>query len=157
MSTHSLLTPAQHDANAVIAYSFWKSVGGFTHAQACGFVANHDAECSLDPTLVGDHGAAVGLGQWHSVRAAAILKGCGIDVAKQTDLSLQLRAMWWELQHVETNACAKIRATATAYDAGSAICQYYERSGLFAQRDARGKRAQTWGIYFAALALKPKT
>jgi Phage tail lysozyme len=153
MSTHSLLTPAQHDANAKVVYDFW--IGkGFTPAQAAGFVANADAEVSLDPTLIGDHGQAVGIAQWHPDRAAAIIKGCGIDVAKQTDLPSQLAAMWWELQHPEHHALALIQRTTTAYDAGATICRAFERSGLGAQPDIRGKKAQTWDNYFRALAMK---
>ena len=69
MSTISKLTPAQHEANARTIYAFWRGVE-LSHAVACGFVANADAESSLDPTLVGDNGKAVGLHQWHGDRRA---------------------------------------------------------------------------------------
>lgn len=159
MSTHSLLTLAQHDANAKEIYDFWVA-NGFSHVQACGMVANADAECSCDPTLVGDQGKAYGLHQWHDDRRLLIrdggqgYKGCGIDVKTQTDLPSQLMAALWELTHSEHHAFGLIKATGTAYEVGSIICSSYERSGLSDQADKRGKRAQTWDKYFTTLAAK---
>ena len=159
MSTVSKLTPAQHAENAKTVYGFWRGVG-LSHAVACGFVANADAESSIDPTLIGDNGKAFGLHQWHMDRVALIrdggqgYKGCGIDVATQTDLPSQLRAALWELTHSEHHALGLIKATTTAYDAGATICRAFERSGLSAQPDKRGKAAQTWDTYFRALELK---
>jgi hypothetical protein len=43
---------------------------GWDTAQANGIVANMMAESSLDPTKVGDNGAAYGIGQWHATRQA---------------------------------------------------------------------------------------
>ena len=159
MSTVSKLTPAQRDANALEIYRFWVA-SGFSHVQACGMVANADAESSCDPTLIGDLGKAHGLHQWHDDRRILIRDGgqgykvCGIDLATQTDLPSQLRAALWELTHSEHHALGLIKATTTAYDAGATICRAFERSGLSAQPDKRGKAAQTWDTYFRALELK---
>ena len=162
MSTHSILTRAQHDANALEIYRFWVA-NCFSHVQACGMVANADAESSCDPTLVGDEGKAHGLHQWHDDRRILIrdggegYKGCGIDVATHLDLVSQLRAAAWELAHSEHHALGLIKATTTAYDAGATICRAFERSGLSAQPDKRGKAAQTWDPHFRALELKAAT
>ena len=157
MSTVSKLTLAQHAANAKTVYAFWRGVE-LSHGVACGFVANADAESSIDPTLIGDNGKAFGLHQWHMDRVILIrdggqgYKGCGIDVSKQTDLADQLKAAWWELQHSEHHALGLIRGAASAHDAGATICRYWERSGLADQPSKRGARAETWDSYFVAQA-----
>ncbi len=134
-------------ALATTVYKFWRA-NGFTLAQACGLVAQADAESSLDPEAVGDHDEAFGLQQWHGARATAILKGCGVDLTKLPPVADQLKAAHWELQHPESHALAKIKATKTAYDAGYAACRYWERPASTLQYAKRGDKAETWAVFF---------
>lgn len=152
---HDLTSAYYDNANAI--YDFWIA-NGLTPAQACGMVANADAECSLNPTLVGDKGKAFGLHQWHMDRVAMIrdggqgYKGCGVDVSKQTDLSSQLKAALWELTHSEHHAFALIKATTTPETAGCMVCIAYERSGLADQPAKRAAKAASWSTYFSSPA-----
>lgn len=139
----SHLSFAQYTLNARTVFDFWVAHGA-SRAQALGWVANADAECSLDPSLVGDHGKAHGLHQWHDDRADLILKGCGVDVRTQFDLPSQLKAVAWELDHSEKRAKTHILAATTPEDAAAAICTYFERSGLGDQPAKRALRARYW-------------
>lgn len=136
-----------YESSAVTIAKFWTGAG-LTLAQACGLLAQADAESSLNPKAVGDHDEAFGLDQWHGSRAAAILKGCGVDLTRLPPLADQLKAALWELENTEKAAFAKIRATRTAYDAGYAAALYWERPSDPAQYEKRGNKAEVWLMYF---------
>ena len=51
---------------------------GWTKNQAVGIVANLEAESGLDPTIKGDKGEALGIGQWHPDRQALFKKAMEI-------------------------------------------------------------------------------
>lgn len=133
--------------NAKKIYEYWLSVD-LSKPQACGMLAQADAESSLNPMAVGDHGHAFGLYQLHADRCALIQKGCGIDITKLPSIEEQLQGVWWELQHSERHALFEIRTAITPYDAGSIACKYYERPAAATQQQYRGKKAQNWFIYF---------
>jgi hypothetical protein len=128
-------------------YKFWIA-NGFTPAQACGLLAQADAESALDPKAVGDHGQAFGLDQWHQARIDAIRNGCGVDLRALPTLEDQLNAALWELQHTEKMAAAKIRAATTAFDAGHDAARFWERPASTAQYAKRGSASEKWAVYF---------
>jgi hypothetical protein len=140
--------PSSYNECAATIYKFWLA-NGFSPAQACGLLAQADAESSLKPGAVGDHGEAFGLHQWHRSRAAIIDAGCGIDLTKLPPLEDQLRAALWELTHTEKAAVAKIKAAKTAFDAGHDACRFWERPASTAQYAKRGSTAEKWAVYFA--------
>ncbi len=134
-------------ATAVAIFKFWKAAG-LADAQACGLLAQADAESSLNPEAVGDHDQAFGLDQWHSSRIEAIRNGCGVDLSKLPPLAEQLKAALWELQYTEKAAFTQIKAAKTAYDAGYAACRFWERPASVAQYAKRGVIAENWASYF---------
>lgn len=134
-------------ASAATIYKFWLDAG-LTPAQACGLLAQADAESSLNANAIGDHDQAFGLDQWHGDRVAAIKAGCGVDLKKLPPLADQLKAALWELQHAEKHALAQIKTATTAYDAGYAACRFWERPGSTAQYAKRGAKAEQWAVYF---------
>lgn len=135
-------------ANAATIYQFWLAAG-FSPAQAAGLLAQADAESSLNPNAVGDHDRAFGLHQWHDARAAAIRKGCGVDVTRLPPLADQLKAAMWELQHSEHAALVHIEAAKTAYAAGYAAARFWERPASTGQYAKRGDKAEAWSAYFS--------
>ncbi|WP_298357474.1 phage tail tip lysozyme [Rhodoblastus sp.] len=135
-------------ANAAMIYRFWLAAFE-SHAVAAGLLAQADAESSLNPKAVGDHGQAFGLDQWHGARAAVILKGCGVDLTRLPPIADQLKAALWELRGPEHFALQKILAAKTAWDAGYAACRYWERPGSTLQYAKRGDKAEAWAVYFA--------
>ena len=117
--------------------------------QACGLVAQIQGESTFNPKAVGDHDHSFGLFQLHADRAALIKAGCGIDMLALPAFDDQLAAVWWELNHTEKHALAKIQATTSAYDAGYAACRFYERPASSADWVKRGQFAADW---FTALS-----
>ena len=133
-------------------YGFWTGVG-LTSEQACGLLAQADAESSLNYKAIGDHGEAFGLHQLHLNRIELIrdgnkqYKGCGIDISKLPPVADQLKAVWHELNNSEHGSLAKIKATKTASDSGAVACKYYERPASSAEPIKRGVTAQGWYDY----------
>ncbi|WP_158254797.1 phage tail tip lysozyme [Rhodoblastus sphagnicola] len=134
-------------ASAAMILKFWIAVG-LTLEQACGMLAQADAESSLDPKAVGDHGQAFGLNQWHESRVDAIRNGCGVDLRALPPLEDQLKAAHWELTHTEKRAWTAIKQAKTAYDAGYAACRFWERPGAPGQYAKRGQKAESWKTHF---------
>lgn len=123
------------------SFLYWISVG-MTRACAAGMCAQEYAESTSNAKIIGDHGHAFGLFQYHKDRADAIKKGCGIDICALPPHSDQLRGAWWELQHVEKKACAHIMAATTAYQAGHDAARYWERPAAKSDWDKRGHIAE---------------
>jgi hypothetical protein len=146
------LSDSQYYTNAVAIYDFWVQTAKLTPAQACGMLAQADAESSLNPTAYGDKDlktneyTAWGLYQIHTDRAEIIERATGVDLTTLPDVMDQHRAVWWELQNVklEENALEKVRACTTAVEAGAAACKYYERAGAPGQAAKRAARAEEW-------------
>jgi hypothetical protein len=139
---------AAYTDKAALIYKFWLA-GGFTPAQACGLLAQAEAESALDPKAVDAHGQAFGLDQWRAPRVDAIRTGCGVDLRTLPPLEEQLKAALWELQHTEKHALNQIKATKTAFDAGYAAARFWERPAHVAQYAKRGAAAEKWAAYFA--------
>ena len=115
-----------YNEQAATIYKFWLA-NGFSPAQACGLLAQADAESALDPKAVGDHGQAFGIDQWHASRVDAIRNGCGVDLSKLPPLADQLTAALWELNHTEKSGGRQIKAATTAFDAGHDAARFWER------------------------------
>lgn len=128
-------------------YEFWIGVG-LTASQACGMLAQADAESSFNFKAVGDHGEAFGLHQMHTDRIKLINEGCGIDISKLPPVLDQLKGIWYELQHSEHGALKHIRATTNATDAGQVACKYYERPASAQEPLKRGVTSKGWYDYF---------
>ncbi|MCW2283387.1 hypothetical protein M2323_001199 [Rhodoblastus acidophilus] len=137
-----------YQAAAATIVKFW-TTRGLTLEQACGLLAQADAESALNAKAVGDHGEAFGLHQWHAARIDAIRDGCGVDLRETPPLDDQLKAAFWELTHTEKRAWTAIRQTKSAYDAGYAACRFWERPGAPGQCAKRGQRAEYWEGYFS--------
>jgi hypothetical protein len=141
------MNQAAYYATAAQIAKFWLDAG-LTLPQACGLLAQADAESSLNPKAVGDHGQAFGLNQWHASRVHAIKKGCSVDLTKLPSLADQLKAALWELNGPESHAFTLIKQQVTAYDAGFVACRTWERPASVAQWPKRGGRAQEWFEHF---------
>lgn len=116
---------------------------GWTHAQASGIVANLVVESAhtLDPHIQQfGGGPGYGIAQWEHPRQALFAQVMGHDIHSAT-LGEELQFVQWELTHTESGAGNKIRATTNAYDAGMAVCRYYERPAN-PNQPARGQLAQ---------------
>ena len=79
---------AAYYATAKTIHDFW--IGkGCTPNHAAGWLTQADAESSLNPKAVGDHGKSFGLHQLRDPRLALIKAGCGIDNYGRSGLLLQ--------------------------------------------------------------------
>lgn len=121
---------------------------GFTPEQACGVVANAEAESGFNYKATGDGGLANGLFQWHPDRCEAMRKGTGIDVMSMPPVDEQLQALLWELKHRETGALKHLQASDTAFNAGYNFCRYFERPASESEWTKRGYLAKKWMTYF---------
>lgn len=144
-----IVTQAAFYQTAATIYKFFVAKG-LTPDQACGIVAQADAESSENPKAVGDKDHAFGLFQLHVDRITLIKAGTGIDIHALPSVEDQCAGVWYELNHSEKRALTQIKAQKTAYDAGFVACRFYERPGSIAQWAKRGGAAQKWAEYFAA-------
>ncbi|MCI0152198.1 phage tail tape measure protein [Paraburkholderia sediminicola] len=69
---------------------------GWSKEQAAGLAANLNFESGLRPNIVGDSGAAYGIGQWHADRQAEFKRAFGHDMRGST-LDEQLQFVHYEL------------------------------------------------------------
>jgi hypothetical protein len=117
----------------------------WTKAQACGLIANIEAESGFDPHAIGDGGLAYGICQWHPDRQAdfrARFNRC----IRDADYVTQLEFVVFELNNKERSAGDALRETDSAAAAGEVVCSRYERPR---DRDgnvrrSRGARAEDW-------------
>lgn len=127
--------------NAQQTIAFFMSKG-LTRAQAAGIAGNLLYESGFNPSAVGDHGTSFGIAQWHNGRGAAMKQWTAAHGYSTTSFNGQLEYLWNELNHSESNALNKLRATTNAYDAGMAFCRYFERPAVI--NPARGQAAQRY-------------
>jgi hypothetical protein len=100
---------------------------GWTREQAAGIAANFRKESNFNPNAIGDHGAAYGIGQWHTDRQAQFKRVFGKDIRGST-LQEQLVFAHYELtQGTERAAGDLLRQARTAAQAGALLSRYYER------------------------------
>ncbi len=113
---------------------------GLSRAQAAGIAGNLLYESGFNPSAVGDGGTSFGVAQWHLGRGEAMKRWTREHGYSSTSFKGQLEFLWYELNHNESNALGKLRATGTAYDAGMAFCRYFERPAYI--NPARGQAAE---------------
>jgi len=143
--SHHQGSPETDDVPTTIYHFFTNA--GLTPEQACGIIANVEAESGFDINNVGDGGRAKGIFQMHPDRRGTIKEATGIDMAHDSVLD-QCKGAFWELQNVEVTAYAKLKAAETAFKAGYNWCRYYERPASHYEWIKRGKRAQHWYEHF---------
>ncbi|HDR9358122.1 TPA: hypothetical protein QDB44_004018 [Burkholderia vietnamiensis] len=115
---------------------------GWSKAQAAGMVANLWIESNLNPGVVGDNGAAYGIGQWHSDRQADFKAWAGHDIRGST-MEEQLRFMNHELRNGKYwSAGQRLHGAMSAQDAGRLVSRFYERpKNVELEMDKRGSLA----------------
>ncbi|MBL8912418.1 MAG: LysM peptidoglycan-binding domain-containing protein [Archangium sp.] len=127
--------------NAAQTIAFFMAKG-LTKAQAAGIAGNLLYESGFNPNAVGDGGTSFGVAQWHLGRGDAMKAFCRSHGYAENSFKGQLEYLWHELNHAESYALSKLRATTTAYDAGMAFCRYFERPAYI--NPARGNAAQNY-------------
>ncbi len=100
---------------------------GWTAAQACGILANIQAESGFDfKNTTGDGGQAHGICQWHPDRQAHFTAQFGKTIAAAT-LDEQVDFITFEMNHKEKDAGDLLRKVATPANAARIVCTEYER------------------------------
>ncbi len=94
-----------------------------------GALARAELESSLEPAVIGDHGEAHGLWQWHDDRLAAIKAATGIDIARGAGVADQCKALDWETTKNGWEGRADIFGCATANAAAIVFCVLVDRAG----------------------------
>lgn len=114
--------------NASKAMEFFKSKG-WTEEQAAAIVGNLQAESgkNLDPSALGDNGAAFGIAQWQGPRQEEFRKKFGKDIRSST-LVEQLEFIQHELETTYKDAADKIRSARTVAEAAAIVDKHYEQS-----------------------------
>lgn len=108
------------------ALVFFKSQG-WTHNQACGIVANLQAESQVDPTRAQYNGGpGYGIAQWERPRQGLFKQVYSRDI-HGTSLDQQLAFVQYELTVSEYPAGEELKKTNTAGEAGASVCRSYER------------------------------
>ncbi|MBU9550411.1 hypothetical protein KTE50_17880 [Burkholderia multivorans] len=115
---------------------------GWSKSQAAGMVANLWIESNLNPGVVGDHGAAYGIGQWHADRQADFKAWAGHDIRGST-MEEQLRFVNHELRNGKYwSAGQRLHGATNAEDAGRLVSKFYERpKNVELEMDKRGSLA----------------
>ena len=132
---------ATKDPKTAHAMALMQSLG-WTKAQAAGIVANLWTESNLNSNIVGDHGAAYGIGQWHADRQAQFKAWAGHDI-RGSSLDEQLRFVNYDLREgANWSAGRRLHAATTSDDSGRIVSHYYERPRNVAEEmDKRGSLA----------------
>jgi hypothetical protein len=100
---------------------------GWSKEQAAGLAANLNIESGLRPNIVGDSGAAYGIGQWHADRQAEFKRAFGHDI-RGSMLDELLQFVHYELTRGREQAAGHaLRRVASAGEAGAIFSAKYER------------------------------
>lgn len=99
----------------------------WTYNQACGIVANLQAESGVNPAQAQYNGGpGYGIGQWELPRQMLFKSWSGQDI-HGSSLDQQLAFVQYELTNTESQAGAHLKQTTTAGEAGASVCRFYER------------------------------
>jgi len=112
----SFFTTADAIADAFLAE-------GVSKVFMLGFLGQAEVATSLRPVQASRHG----LWAWNEERAAAILKGCEVDLVAGASAADQVKALLWELSSDPQYGLKQIRACTDAFSAGVAVGAYYAR------------------------------
>lgn len=115
-----------------VGYVFGRLVErGMEPHVAAGFVGNFMVEAgpTINPAIVGDGGAALGMAQWNNRRPAliAFARARGKD---PTDIDVQIDFLFHELETSEAGAAQRIFQAQTAQEAAQLVSDLYERPGI---------------------------
>ena len=100
---------------------------GWTNAQACGIIANIQAESSFDKDRIGDGTAAYGLCQWHQDRRDLFADRFGHAMQPQSTFEEQIDFITFEIKTPGfKGARTALAAAATPGDAAEKVCRLYE-------------------------------
>lgn len=117
---------------------------------AIGILANADMESALRPDVVGDHGTAYNIFQWHwDPRGQRILNEYKADVRKETSLPAVVNILMWELTTYYPHLLSQIRAAKTAEEAAGLFCDDFEGAGAKNARERRQADAARWTVWIA--------
>lgn len=142
--------------NASEYYNRWLAKSA-SSVFALGFLANAEAESSLDPNARGDHvkgePTAFGLHQRHGPRIVAIKKALGFDIqadaiAGRNTIENEIAATVYEINTFAYYGNQSIAAAKTPYMAAFQVCALFERAGADDAADRRGQMAARWFTYF---------
>jgi Phage tail lysozyme/LysM domain len=138
--TASVGNPTTKSGKVAEAMRYFQSQG-WSKEQAAGIVANLQAESGLNPSIVGDGGAAYGIGQWHPDRQANFARFAGHSIRNST-FAEQLQFVQWELTHTESRAGNALKGADSASEAAAIFCRLYERpADIPGQSAYRGRLA----------------
>lgn len=108
------------------ALAFFKQ-HGWTYNQACGIVANLQAESKVNPSQAQyGGGPGYGIAQWENPRQMLFKSWSGRDI-HGSSLDQQLGFVQYELTNTESQAGSHLKQTNTAGEAGASVCRFYER------------------------------
>jgi hypothetical protein len=98
---------------------------------AAGFVGNFMVEAgpTINPSIVGDGGAALGMAQWND-RRPALIAFARAQGKPPTDLDVQIDFLFHELATSEASAAQRIFQATTAQEAAQLVSNLYERPGI---------------------------
>jgi hypothetical protein len=103
---------------------------GWTNSQACGIIANIQAESSFDKDLPGDGGEAYGLCQWHEDRRKLFETEFKHPMKPQSTFEEQIDFITFEMKNggpLEKKAGRDLALTSTPSAAADTVCRGYER------------------------------
>lgn len=111
------------------AMEFFQSKGLSAH-QAAGIVGNLIIESSLNTTIKGDGGKALGIAQWHPDRQEGLKNLAKRRGTEISDLNTQLEYVWEELNTGYKNALSRILNSKNVKEATTAFMTHYEKPGI---------------------------
>lgn len=114
-----------------------------------GALANLYMESMLKTGVIGDHGSAFNMEQWHRDRVARIMAKTGIDVRTETSIARVIEASLWELQNVYGHAYAELLACTKASDAARLFCTKIEGASAKGAADRRALAADHLALWVA--------
>ena len=131
--------------NEELCYAFLTKVAGYSHAAACGIVANIKYESGFKPGSIGDSGKSLGICQWYSSRREQLISWCQKNDFDPESLLGQLYYLKYDLEERYTAVGKYLKSvdnTASgAYDAAYYFCYHYERPAN------KASKAETRGNY----------
>jgi len=131
--------------NEELCYAFLVKVAGYSHAAACGVVANIKYESGFKPGSIGDSGKSLGICQWYSSRRQHMIDWCKKNSLDPESLLGQLYYLKYDLEQRYTAVGKYLKGVENtadgAYDAAYYFCYHYERPAN------KASKAETRGNY----------
>jgi hypothetical protein len=143
-----LFMPAIEIERAKVSYGLWRGFG-FSKVATFGCLGSEEGESDFRPDVVGDHGNAFGIFQWHIDRVLAMLLGCKIDVRIAQHADQVIAAHWEMTKGGEKKTGEAFKAVTTIDEAVTVMVHVYERSASQASDIAkRTAMATYWSVMF---------